>query len=141
KLATSYQGFGPRWLNECKALVGLPPQRRLARAVLQIPAIRSWEDKYNRQADAELKQVASRLRGRARGGETLDKLLPEAFGLVCVAAQRTLRLRPFDVQLAGGVILHQGAIAELATGEGKTLVAALPTFLNALPCKGVHVAT
>jgi preprotein translocase subunit SecA len=141
KLPSSVKDFGPRWLNECKALVGLPPQRRLARAVLQIPAIRSWEEKYNRQSDAELKQIAAKLRGRARGGEFLDKLLPEAFGLVCVAAQRTIRLRPFDVQLAGGVILHQGAIAELATGEGKTLVAALPVVLNALPCKGVHVAT
>jgi preprotein translocase subunit SecA len=81
------------------------------------------------------------LRGRARGGETLERLIPEAFGLVCVAAKRTVKLRPFDVQLAGGVILHHGAIAELATGEGKTLVASLPVFLNALAGKGVHVTT
>jgi preprotein translocase subunit SecA len=82
-----------------------------------------------------------RLRGRARGGEALDRLLPEAFGLVCVASWRKLGLRPFDVQLAAGVVLHQGGLAELATGEGKTLVAALPVYLNALFGKGVHVAT
>src|SRR5262249_37578489 len=108
--------FGPRWLNEFKALVGLPPHRRLAHAALQIESIRSWEDQYSRQTDAELKQVSARLRGRARGGEPLEKLLPEAFGLVCVASQRTTQLRPFDVQLAAGVILHHGAIAELVTG-------------------------
>src|SRR5205823_575828 len=73
--------------------------------------------------------------------ESLDRLLPEAFGAVCVAAQRTTKLRPFDVQLAGGVVLHRGALAELATGEGKTLVATMPTFLNALAGKGVHVTT
>src|SRR5437588_12921843 len=81
------------------------------------------------------------MRGRARGGGSLERWVPEAFGLVCVAAVRTIRLRPFDVQLAGGVVLHHGAIAELATGEGKTLVAAMPTFLNALAGKGAHVTT
>src|SRR5207302_10493037 len=81
------------------------------------------------------------LRGRCRGGESLDKILPEAFGLVCVTAVRMLKLRPFDVQLAAGVVLHHGALAELATGEGKTLCASLPATLNALLGKGVHVTT
>jgi preprotein translocase subunit SecA len=85
--------------------------------------------------------VSLRLRGRARGGESLDRLLPEAFGLVCVASKRHLGLRPFDVQLAAGVVMHQGALAELATGEGKTLCATLPAYLNALVGKGVHVTT
>src|SRR5207302_7831122 len=99
------------------------------------------EQEFSRLNDVELRQRGLQLRGRARGGEALEKLLPPAFGLVCVAAVRTIRLRPFDVQLAGGVVLHHGAIAELATGEGKTLVAAMPTFLNALTGKGVHVTT
>src|SRR5207302_6668006 len=99
------------------------------------------EQEFSRLNDVELRQRGLQLRGRARGGESLDRLLPEAFGLVCVAAVRTIRLRPFDVQLAGGVVLHHGAIAELATGEGKTLVASMPTFLNALTGKGVHVTT
>ncbi|HZY90822.1 MAG TPA: helicase-related protein [Gemmataceae bacterium] len=133
--------LGPRWLNHVKALVGLPWQRRLARAALVVPHVRHWERQFDGLSDAELKTAGLRLRGRGRGGEGLDKLLPEAFGLVCVAAKRKLGLRPFDVQLAAGVVLHQGGLAELATGEGKTLVAALPTFLNALEGKGVHVTT
>jgi len=122
-------------------MFGLPSQRRLARAALAIDRIRYWENEFTRLNDVELRQRGLQLRGRARGGESLDRLLPEAFGLVCVGALRTIRLRPFDVQLAGGVVLHHGAIAELATGEGKTLVAAMPTFLNALSGKGVHVTT
>src|SRR6516164_1151751 len=80
-------------------------------------------------------------RGRARGGESLGKLLPEAFGLVCVAAHRVLQIRLFDVQLAGGIVMHEGGLAEMATGEGKTVPAALPAYLNALPGKGVHLTT
>src|SRR5260370_1429709 len=133
--------LGMRWVNHLKALFGLPSQRRLARAALYVDRIRYWENEFNRLNDVEWRQRALQLRGRARGGDSLDRLLPEAFGLVCVASVRTIRLRPFDVQLAGGVVLHHGAIAELATGEGKTLVAAMPTFLNALKGKGVHVTT
>jgi preprotein translocase subunit SecA len=141
-LRTSSSGrLGLRWVNHLKALFGLPSQRRLARAALYVDRIRYWENEFSRLNDVELRQRGLQLRGRARGGESLDRLLPEAFGLVCVAAVRTIRLRPFDVQLAGGVVLHHGAIAELATGEGKTLVAAMPTFLNALKGKGVHVTT
>jgi len=133
--------LGYRWRNALLALAGLPWQRRLARAALFIPRIRVWEEKHDNLSDAELRLASLRLRGRARGGESLDKLLPEAFGLVCVAAKRHLGMRPFDVQLAAGVVMHQGALAELATGEGKTLCATLPAFLNALEGKGVHITT
>jgi preprotein translocase subunit SecA len=133
--------LGSRTANYLKALLGTPAQRRLARAALYVDRIRAWESEYSKLSDAELKQRGFQLRGRARGGESLDRMLPEAFGLVCVTATRTLKMRPFDVQLAGGVVMHQGAIAELATGEGKTLTASLPVFLNALTGKGVHVTT
>ena len=82
-----------------------------------------------------------RLRGRAKGGEKLDKLVPEAFGLACSAIRRVLGFQPFDVQLAAGVVMHLGGLVELATGEGKTLCAVAPTYLNALSGKGVHVTT
>jgi preprotein translocase subunit SecA len=133
--------LGPRWKNALLALIGLPWQRRLARAALYVPRIRWWENQFDTFSDEELKTYSLRLRGRARGGEALHKLIPEAFGLVCVAAKRHLGLRPFDVQLAAGVIMHQGGLAELATGEGKTLCATLPAYLNALEGKGVHVTT
>jgi preprotein translocase subunit SecA len=138
---SSVNRFGSPWANYLKALLGPPSKRRLARAALLIDRIRHWEREFDRLSDAETREAGLRLRGRARGGESLDKLLPEAFGLVCVASVRLLKMRPFDVQLAGGIVMHHGALAELATGEGKTLTACLPTFLNALPGKGVHVTT
>jgi preprotein translocase subunit SecA len=137
----SFNRFGPRCFNYMRAFFGTPSQRRLGRAALMINPIRHWETEFSRMSDAELKQYGLRLRGRARGGESLDRVLPEAYGLVCVAAQRTIGLRPFDVQLAAGVVLHHGAFAEVATGEGKTLVAAMPVYLNALTGKGVHLTT
>jgi preprotein translocase subunit SecA len=133
--------LGWAWTNRLRALFGLPWQRRLARAALAIPRARAWERKLEKLSDGELREFGLKLRGRARGGENLDRMLPEAFGAVTVAAKRRLGLRPFDVQLAAGYVLHQGALAELATGEGKTLVALLPAFLNALTGKGVHVTT
>jgi preprotein translocase subunit SecA len=133
--------LGRRPFNYFKALLGLPPQRRLAQAALRVPHIRYWEKEFSRLSDAEIKLRGQQLRGRARGGESLDALLPEVFGLVCVAAVRTVGLRPFDVQLAAGAVMHRGALAEVATGEGKTLIATLPTSLNALLGKGVHVTT
>jgi preprotein translocase subunit SecA len=133
--------LGPRWLNHIKALFGTPSRRRLAQAALRIHQTRYWEKEFESLSDAELKQTGMRLRGRARGGESLDRLLPEAFGLVCVAAARTIRLRPFDVQLAAGAVIHHSALAEVATGEGKTLIASLPIYLNALVGKGVHLTT
>lgn len=133
--------LGTPLMNHVRALFGSPAQRRLARAALFIDKIRHYEAEFSKLSDAELKQRGQQLRGRARGGENLDLLLPEAFGAVCVAATRVHNMRPFDVQLAGGVVMHQGGLAELATGEGKTLCATLPVTLNALPGKGVHVTT
>lgn len=138
---TSCTRFGARWKLQLKALLGLPSQRRLAQAALTIEAVRAQEKELAKLTDVELKQYSTRLKGRARGGESLNKLLPEAFGLVCVAAWRTIQLRPFDVQIAAGAVIHNGALTEVATGEGKTLIASLPTYLNALTGKGVHVTT
>jgi preprotein translocase subunit SecA len=139
--ALNINRFGARWWNQLKAWFGLPSQRRLAYAALQIGPIRGWEEEFSKLSDAELRHVGLQMRGRARGGETLDHLLPEVFALVCVAAYRFTGLRPFDVQLAAGVVLHRGAFAEVQTGEGKTLVATLPVVLNAMQGKGVHVTT
>lgn len=133
--------LGPRWLNYLYSWFGLPWERRLALAGLMVPRVRKWEKRFRQATDSELQEAGQRLRGRARGGEKLERMLPEAFGLVSEVAWRKLGLRPYDVQIAAGVVLHQGALAELATGEGKTLCAALPTYLNALTGKGVHVTT
>jgi preprotein translocase subunit SecA len=133
--------LGSRPVNALLSLIGLPWQRRLAWAALQIPKIRHWEKVHDHLGPDELRAVGAKLRGRARGGESLDKLLPEAFGLACVGAKRFLNMRPYDVQLAAGIVMHNGALAELATGEGKTLCASLPVFLNGLSGKGVHVTT
>src|SRR5262249_52425969 len=136
--ASESHRLGFRWTNYLKMWFGTPSKRRLARAALQVDRIRHWESEFSKLSDEELKQRGLRLRSRAKGAESLNRLLPETFGLVCVAAARTVKLRPFDVQLAGGVVMHHGALAELATGEGKTLTACLPCALNALPGKGVH---
>src|SRR5262249_33956039 len=115
--------------------------RRLARGAFGIDRGRYWGRQFSGLSDAEVRQTALQCRGRARGGENLDRLLPEVFGLAGVAGWRALGVRPYDVQIAAGIVLHQGALAEVATGEGKTLVATLPAALNALQGKGVHVTT
>jgi preprotein translocase subunit SecA len=133
--------FGARWTNYLRWMFGTPSKRRLAYAALQIEPIRHWERRYAKLTDQEILQTGLKLKGRARGGESLDAMLPEVFGLVSEAAWRTVKLRPFDVQLAAGVVLHNCALAEVATGEGKTLIATAPTALNALVGKGAHVTT
>ncbi|MCB2174950.1 MAG: preprotein translocase subunit SecA [Actinomycetales bacterium] len=112
--------------------------RRLAGIADQVNAL---EDGFVALSDAELREETDRFRARLADGEKLDALLPEAFAAVREAAKRTLGQRHFDVQLMGGAALHQGNIAEMKTGEGKTLVATLPSYLNALTGKGVHVVT
>ncbi len=102
--------------------------------------INSLEPEWQKKTDSELKETADRFRARLKAGETLDDLLPEAFAAVREAGRRFLRMRHYDVQIIGGYILHNGMIAEMVTGEGKTLVATLPSFLNALAGK-VHVVT
>jgi preprotein translocase subunit SecA len=133
--------LGSRALNQFYRLFGSKSERRLAKAALAIDAIRYQANLAATLSDAEIKKSAMHLRGRARGAEALDKLLPEIFGLVVVAAERTLGLKFFDVQLAAANVIHQGSLAELATGEGKTLVATPAAALNALTGKGVHIAT
>src|SRR5579859_5421114 len=112
--------------------------RKLKRISEQINSI---EEDFIAMSDAELRGMTDQFRERLAGGETLDEVLPEAFAAVREAAQRTLGQRHFDVQIMGGAALHSGNIAEMRTGEGKTLVATLPSYLNALTGKGVHVVT
>eukprot|EP00929_Paragymnodinium_shiwhaense_P006869 TRINITY_DN110821_c0_g1_i1.p1 TRINITY_DN110821_c0_g1~~TRINITY_DN110821_c0_g1_i1.p1 ORF type:complete len:1309 (-),score=412.50 TRINITY_DN110821_c0_g1_i1:408-4334(-) len=106
-----------------------------------VKEIRSFEAGYKKMNDDELRAEASTLRARAEKGEGLDDLLPSSFALVREASDRVLGLRHFDSQMMGGIALHKGNVAEMGTGEGKTLVAILPAFLNALAGKGVHVVT
>ena len=106
-----------------------------------VGVINSLEKKYSDMSDDELRSQTEAFRKRLAEGEKLDRLLPDAFAAVREAAKRTLGQRHFDVQLLGGMVLHQGKIAEMRTGEGKTLVATLPSYLNALTGKGVHVIT
>lgn len=103
--------------------------------------VEALADKYKSMSDAELKAVTPALKERLAAGETLDDILPDAFAAVREAADRALGKRPFHVQILGGIILHQGRIAEMKTGEGKTLVATMPAYLNALAGKGVHIVT
>ncbi len=138
----TYSGrLGSMGANELLSRAGLPWQRRLARAALLIPKIRHYEQEFGHLSDQELKQKANYLRGRARSGVHLTTLVPEAFALAAISLWRSLGMLPFDVQHAAGVVLHEGGLVELATGEGKTLTATMPTFLNALTGKGVHVTT
>ncbi|RYQ89537.1 protein translocase subunit SecA, chloroplastic [Arachis ipaensis] len=106
-----------------------------------VNVINGLEREISALSDSELRDRTFALRERAQQGQTLDSLLPEAFAVVREASKRVLGLRPFDVQLIGGMVLHKGEIAEMRTGEGKTLVAILPAYLNALTGKGVHVVT
>lgn len=106
-----------------------------------VEKINSLEPEVQKLSDDELRNKTVEFKDRLAKGETLDSILPEAFAVVREASKRVLGMRHFDVQLIGGIILHQGRIAEMKTGEGKTLVATLPVYLNALTGKGVHVVT
>ena len=97
--------------------------------------------KYRDLSDAEMAEVTLKFKESLKNGSTLDDILPDAYALVREAADRVLGKRPFDVQVLCGILLHQGRVAEMKTGEGKTLVATLPSYLNALSGKGVHVVT
>jgi preprotein translocase subunit SecA len=106
-----------------------------------VASVNRLETEISALSDSELRERTDALKQRAQKGESMDSLLPEAFAVVREASKRVLGLRPFDVQLIGGMVLHKGEIAEMRTGEGKTLVAILPAYLNALSGKGVHVVT
>jgi preprotein translocase subunit SecA len=133
--------LGAPWLNRLRAIVGQPWKVRLSRAALLLPKIRYWEAKFLPLPDEEMRRISMQLRGRARGGTNLDRLIPEAFGLCSAAIRRIFGYQLFDVQLAAGIVMHFGGLVELATGEGKTISAVAPAFLNALLGKGVHVTT
>ncbi len=128
-------------LSQIKAFFGDNNQKHLSELYPVVQKINSYEEVFRALSDEELKKKTSEFRARIKNGETLDLLLPEAFASVRVAAERTLNERHFDVQLLGGIVMHRGGIAEMRTGEGKTLVATLPAYLNALTGKGVHVVT
>src|SRR5271168_1070942 len=106
-----------------------------------VEQINALEAGFKTLSDEQLRAKTGEFKARIAKGETLDQLLPEAFATVREAAIRTLGQRPFDVQLRGGIVLHDGKIAEMKTGEGKTLVATLPAALNALAGRGVHIVT
>ena len=120
---------------------GTANDRELKRLRPFVAEINALEPQLQQLSDDQLRAKTAEFRERLGKGETLDDLLPEAFGVVREAGRRTLNMRHFDVQLIGGIVLHRGKIAEMKTGEGKTLVATLPAYLNALEGKGVHVVT
>ena len=122
-------------------IFGTYSERELKSIYPIVDKIEAMEDEYRKLSNAELQAKTEEFKARLAAGETLDDILPEAFATVREAADRVLGLRPYRVQLIGGVVLHQGRIAEMKTGEGKTLVATLPAYLNALAGKGVHIVT
>ena len=122
-------------------IFGTRSQREIRQIQPTVDKILGMEETYKHLSEAELKAKTVEFKDRLAKGETLDDLLPEAFATVREAADRVLGLRPYPVQLMGGIILHQGRIAEMKTGEGKTLVATLPAYLNALTGRGVHIVT
>ena len=122
-------------------VLGDPNAREVKRHLERVADINELEPLIEKLSEAELTAKTEELRERLRQGETLDDLLVEAFAVVREASRRAIGLRPFDVQMVGGIVLHQGKIAEMKTGEGKTLVASLALYLNALAGKGVHLVT
>ena len=126
-----------KWLN---SLID-SNERELKRLQTLVDDINSLEPDFEKLSDAELRAKTDEFKARLKDGESLDEILPEAYAAVREAAKRTIRQRHFDVQLIGGIVLHQGQIAEMKTGEGKTLVATLPLYLNALSGQGCHLVT
>ena len=122
-------------------IFGTYSERELKRIYPIRDKVLSLEEQYSKMSDKELKDMTPKLKERLANGETLDDILPDAFATCREAAWRVLGMKHFSVQIIGGIVLHQGRIAEMKTGEGKTLVATLPVYLNALTGKGVHVVT
>src|SRR3989339_755289 len=122
-------------------LIGSSDEKKINELLPIVEKINSLEPELKKLSDEELRGKTAEFRKLLAEGKTLDEILPEAFAAVREASVRTIGLRHFDVQLLGGIVLHQGKIAEMRTGEGKTLVATLPVYLNALSGKGTHVVT
>ncbi|HLB59060.1 MAG TPA: preprotein translocase subunit SecA, partial [Bdellovibrionota bacterium] len=127
--------------NIARLFIGTKHEREMKKLSPLVDKVNSFEPGLKKLSDAQLRGKTAEFRQRIANGESLDSLIPEAFAVVREASTRTLLMRHFDVQLVGGMILHEGKIAEMRTGEGKTLVATLPVYLNALTGKGVHVIT
>ena len=128
-------------MNILKKIFGTSSTKEVKRLMPIVNKIESLSEEYKALPDAELQAKTPWFKERLANGETLDDILPEAFAALREAADRVLGLRPYQVQLIGGIVLHQGRIAEMKTGEGKTLVATLPAYLNALTGEGVHIVT
>jgi preprotein translocase subunit SecA len=128
-----------KWLIQ--KIFGTKNERDLRRLWPYVPAINELEPQIQKLSDTELRAKTAEFKEKLSQGAALEDILIEAFAVVREVGRRTIRMRPFDVQLLGGVVLHQGKIAEMKTGEGKTLVATLPAYLNALEEKGVHIVT
>ena len=124
-----------------KRILGDPQASTIKRLKKRVDEVNALAEKYQQMSDKQLKDQTAEFKKRLEKGDSLDKILPEAFAAVREASTRTLKQRHFDVQLIGGMVLHEGNVAEMKTGEGKTLVATLPVYLNALTGKGVHVVT
>ena len=124
-----------------KNMLGGSNEKEIRRLMKTVDKINALEPRFHAMSDDELRDMTAQFKNRVKKGETLDDLLPEAFAVAREGALRAVGMRPFDVQLLGGIVLHQGRIAEMKTGEGKTLVAVLPSYLNALTGEGVHVVT
>ena len=128
-------------INYFSKIFGSRNERLIKRMFKAVKQINALESSISELSNAELKAKTAEFRQRFDNGTSLDDLLPEAFATVREAGKRSLNMRHFDVQLIGGMVLHQGKIAEMRTGEGKTLVATLSAYLNALTNKGVHIIT
>ncbi|MBQ9301371.1 MAG: DEAD/DEAH box helicase, partial [Clostridia bacterium] len=124
-----------------KKLLTPSPEKQLKPLYKLVDAIDALEPAYEKLTDDQLREKTKELQQKAQSGAKLDDLLVEAFAVVREGSKRVLGMRPFRVQMIGGIVLHQGRIAEMKTGEGKTLTAAMPAYLNALEGKGVHIVT
>ena len=122
-------------------IFGTRSQREIKKLQPIVDKIIALEDSYRQLSEEALKGKTAEFKARYAKGESLDDLLPEAFAAIREASDRVIGLRPYPVQLLGGIVLHQGRIAEMKTGEGKTLTAIFPLYLNALTGKGVHLVT
>ena len=122
-------------------LFGSSNARYIKKLQTRVEAINSLESRFEAMTEEQLREQTESFKERLRNGETTDDILIEAFAVCREGGKRFLEMRHYDVQMIGGMVLHSGAVAEMVTGEGKTLVATLPTYLNALEGKGVHVVT
>ena len=128
-------------MNILRKMFGSYSKKELKRVEPITQKVLALEEKYTNMSEEELKNQTTVLKERLANGETTDDILPEAFATCREASWRVLGMKHFPVQITGGIILHQGRIAEMKTGEGKTLVATLPAYLNALTGEGVHIVT